>query len=116
MPKGGAFTMDLFARAVEAVRAEAKADRLVLVGHSMGTPVIWQYARLYPQHVSALVIVDGVMTLGAPPRPGANRAEVPQAERMRGPEGLKGRETMIRGMFLPSTPKPLQDHVLPGTL
>lgn len=112
MPKGGAFTMDLFARAVEAVRAEAKADRLVLVGHSMGTPVIRQYARLYPQHVSALVIVDGVMTLGAPPRPGANRAEAPQADRMRGPDGMKAREAMIRGMFVPSTPKPLQDHVL----
>ena len=36
------FSMDLFARAVEAVRAEAGADRLVLVGHSMGTPVIRQ--------------------------------------------------------------------------
>ena len=31
MPKGGAFTMDLFARAVEAVRVEAKADRLVIL-------------------------------------------------------------------------------------
>lgn len=111
MPKNG-FTMDLFARAVEAVRVEAKANRLVLVGHSMGTPVIRQYARLYPQHVSALVLVDGVVMLGAPPRPGANRAEPPQAERMRGPDGLKAREAMIRGMFLPSTPKPLQEHVL----
>ncbi len=69
MPKGGAFTMDLFARAVEAVRVEAKADRLVLMGHSMGTPVIRQYARLYPQHVAALVLVDGVVGLGARPRP-----------------------------------------------
>jgi len=36
--------MELFARAVEAVRAEAKADKIVLVGHSMGAPVI----RLVP--------------------------------------------------------------------
>ena len=61
------FSMDLFARAVEAVRAEAGAQRLVLVGHSMGTPVVRQYARLYPQRVTALVIVDGVVVLGAPP-------------------------------------------------
>ena len=112
MPKGGAFTMDLFARAVEAVRVEAKADRLVLVGHSMGTPVIRQYARLYPRHVAALVLVDGVVGLGAPPPPGANAPALPQADQMRGPGGLKTRETMIRGMFLPSTPKPIQDHVL----
>jgi pimeloyl-ACP methyl ester carboxylesterase len=106
------FSMDLFARAVEAVRAEAGADRLVLVGHSMGTPVIRQYARLYPQHVTALVIVDGVVALGAPPPPGAPPAQAPVPDRMRGPDGVKNREAMIRGMFTPATPKPLQDHVL----
>ena len=111
MPKDGAFSMDLFARAVEAVRVEAKADRLVLVGHSMGTPVIRQYARLYPQHVAALVLVDGVMMLGAP-RPGAAPGALPQPEQMRGPGGPKAREGMIRGMFVAGTSKPIQDHVL----
>jgi len=106
------FSMDLFARAVEAVRAEAGVDRLVLVGHSMGTPVIRQYARLYPQHVTALVIVDGVVALGAPPRPGVQPAQAPVPERMKGPDGPKNREAMIRGMFTPATPKPLQEHVL----
>jgi pimeloyl-ACP methyl ester carboxylesterase len=106
------FSMDLFARAVEAVRAEARADRLVLVGHSMGVPVIRQYARLYPQHVKALVLVDGVVVLGAPPPPGAQPSQRPEPERMKGPDGPKNREAMIRGMFTPSTPKPLQDHVL----
>ena len=106
------FSMDLFARAVEAVRAEAGAQRLVLVGHSMGTPVVRQYARLYPQRVTALVIVDGVVVLGAPPPPGVQRAAAPVADRMRGPDGPRNRETMIRGMFTPATPKPLQDHVL----
>jgi pimeloyl-ACP methyl ester carboxylesterase len=52
-PADGKFSMDLFARAVEAVREEAKANTIVLVGHSMGAPVIRQYARLYPQHVAA---------------------------------------------------------------
>ena len=54
-PKDGKFSMDLFARAVEAVRAEAQADKVVLVGHSMGAPVIRQYARRFPAHVAALV-------------------------------------------------------------
>ena len=106
------FSMDLFARAVEAVRAEARAERLVLVGHSMGVPVIRQYARLYPQRVEALVLVDGVVVLGAPPPPGAQPSQRPEPERMKGPDGSKNRETMIRGMFTPATPKPLQDHVL----
>jgi pimeloyl-ACP methyl ester carboxylesterase len=69
-PKDGKFSMDLFARAIEAVRAERRIDKIALVGHSMGTPVIRQYARLYPQHVAALVIVDGVVI---PPAQSARR-------------------------------------------
>ena len=107
--KDGMLTMDLFARAVEAVRAETTADKVILVGHSMGTPVIRQCARLYPQHVSALVFVDGVVALGAP-RPGG--PPPPQADRMRGPDGVKNREAMIRTMFTPATPQALQQHVL----
>ena len=41
-PGDGKFSMDLFARAVEAVRRDSNADKVVLVGHSMGTPVIRQ--------------------------------------------------------------------------
>jgi pimeloyl-ACP methyl ester carboxylesterase len=106
-PKDGKFSMDLFARAVEAVRAEAKAERVVLVGHSMGAPVIRQYARLHPQRVAGLVAVDGPLDLrGFPP------AEFKQPPPMVGPEGQKAREGMIRGMFTPQTPVPLQKAIL----
>jgi pimeloyl-ACP methyl ester carboxylesterase len=111
-PKDGKITMDLFARAVEAVRAESGVDKVILVGHSMGTPVIRQYARLYPQHVVALVAVDGVLVFGAPPPGGAAAAPLPQADRMKGPDGLKNREAMIRTMFTPATPQPLQQKIL----
>src|SRR5215467_2938091 len=37
VPRDGKFSMDLFAQAVEAVRAEAKADGLILAGQGMGT-------------------------------------------------------------------------------
>src|SRR5262249_39248029 len=43
LPADGKFSVSLFARAVEAVRAETGADKVVLVGHSMGAPVIRQY-------------------------------------------------------------------------
>jgi pimeloyl-ACP methyl ester carboxylesterase len=107
-PKDDKFSMDLFARAVEAVRSEAKIEKAVLVGHSIGTPVIRQYALMYPERVSALVLVDGLVQVagsGGVPRPS-----------MRGPEGLKARESMVRGMFGPSTSPQLQEHILKMTM
>ena len=73
-PKDGKFSMVVFARAVEAVRAEAKVDKVVLVGHSMGTPVIREYARMYPQHVAGLVPVDGMLQIAASGRPPQGKA------------------------------------------
>jgi pimeloyl-ACP methyl ester carboxylesterase len=35
-----------------------------------------------------------------------------QPSQLSGPEGLKARENMIRGMFTPATPPALQQHVL----
>jgi len=107
-PKDGKFSAALFARAVEAVRAEAKADKIVLVGHSMGAPVIRQYAHLFPQHVAALVAVDGPLDMRGFPPAQAGQGPPP----MIGPEGLKAREGMIRGMFTPETPAALQKHIL----
>jgi pimeloyl-ACP methyl ester carboxylesterase len=106
-PQDGELSMDLFARAVEAVRAEAGAERIVLVGHSMGAPVIRQYAHLYPQRVAGLVAVDGPLDLrtfgdlppGFPPP-------------LTGPEGRTAREGMIRSMFIAETPVPLQEKIL----
>ena len=106
-PKDGKLSMGLFARAVEAVRAETKADRVVLVGHSMGAPVIREYARLYPQHVAGLVAVDGPLDLRGFPPPSFQ-----QPPPMVGSEGVKAREKMIQGMFTPQTPQPLQQHIL----
>lgn len=104
-PRDGKFSMELFARAIEAVRRDVKADRIVLVGHSMGTPVIVQYARSYPQHVSALVFVDGV-TAGNRNRPRHHGAE------MAGPDGVAHREAMVQGMFSPNTNATLRQRIL----
>jgi pimeloyl-ACP methyl ester carboxylesterase len=54
-----AYSMDYFARAVDAVMNDAKVKRAVLVGHSMGTPVARQFYRKYPDKTLAIVIVDG---------------------------------------------------------
>jgi pimeloyl-ACP methyl ester carboxylesterase len=103
-PKDGKLSMDLFARAVESVRSEAKADRVVVVGHSMGTPVIVQYAYLYPRHVSAMVFVDGIAAtrnLG----PFAWLPGLLLAPRM-------VRKAMIRGIFSSSTTPDMRNHIL----
>ena len=104
-PKDGKLTMALFARAVEAVRAEAKANRVVLAGHSMGTPVILEYVYMYPEHTAGLVFVDGLVR-----RPGGpSTFKLPVVT---GPDGPKNRETMIRGMFSSLTTPAMQKHIL----
>ncbi|HEU4835926.1 MAG TPA: alpha/beta hydrolase [Pyrinomonadaceae bacterium] len=57
------YTMDLFANAIDAVMRDAKVERGVIVGHSMGTPVARQFYRKYPQKTLAIVIVDGGLRL-----------------------------------------------------
>jgi pimeloyl-ACP methyl ester carboxylesterase len=106
-PKDGKLSMDLFARAVEAVRGETGAERIVLVGHSMGAPVIRQYVHLYPARVAGLVAVDGPLDLRA-------FGELPPGfpPPLTGPEGRTAREGMIRSMFIDATPAALQDKIL----
>jgi len=99
--------MDLFARAIEAVRAEVRTDHIVLVGHSLGTPAVLRYAHLYPAH-TALVFVDSLM-----PAPSARAAEVAGAgAAMAGPNGRVAREAMVRSFFVASTTPAVQTKVL----
>ena len=55
------YSMDYFAKSVEAVLKDAGVKRAVLVGHSMGTPVARQVYRLFPSKVAGIVIVDGAL-------------------------------------------------------
>src|SRR5215207_5013706 len=53
------YSMDLFANAIDAVMRDAKVERAVVAGHSMGTPVARQFYRKYPQKTLGIIIVDG---------------------------------------------------------
>lgn len=64
------YSMDYFAKAVDAVVKKAGVEKAVLAGHSMGTPIIRKYYELYPDKTRGLIIVDGALL------PFGERAEV----------------------------------------
>jgi pimeloyl-ACP methyl ester carboxylesterase len=106
-PTDGKFSMALFAEAIEAVRAEVGAGKIVLVGHSMGAPVIRQYALMHPDRVAGLVAVDGPLDMRAfPPELAA------QMPKVTGPDGMQARKVMISSMFTPTTSPAVREHVM----
>lgn len=56
------YTLDLFAQSIKTVLEAEKCDNqsVILVGHSLGTPVCRQFAFNYPSLTKALCDVDGV--------------------------------------------------------
>jgi sigma-B regulation protein RsbQ len=66
-------SMDLFARAVEAVRAQEKVPRPILIGHSMGAVVARQHGRLFPDVAQGFVFLDGSIFQLPPDEAGRER-------------------------------------------
>lgn len=89
------YSMNYFARSIEAVMRDARVKRAVLVGHSMGTPVVRQFYRLYPQQTLGLVIVDGGL------RPFAPKAQTDQFIAMLRSNYKGTAPQMIEGMLAP---------------
>ena len=90
------YSMDYFARAVDAVLQDANVKRAVLVGHSMGTPVARQFYRKYPKKTLAIVIVDGLL------RPFGDQAMMDRMiAGLRSPEYKSTMEQMFAGMSGP---------------
>lgn len=57
------YTMEYFAKSVEAVMNAAKVDKAVIVGHSLGMPVARQFYRMNPNRTLGIVNVDGAIRL-----------------------------------------------------
>lgn len=66
-PENVKYTMRFFARAVRAAMDDAKIDRAIIVGHSMGAAVMREFDRAFPTRVRGLVSVDGAMVMNMPP-------------------------------------------------
>ncbi len=100
------YSMDLFARAIDAVLVDAKVERATLVGHSMGAPVIRQFYRKYPNKTRALVIVDGSL------RPFSNLEQMKQfMEPLRGPKYKEHAESLINFMLQPVKDNKLKEEI-----
>ena len=91
------YTMEYFARSIDAVLRHAKVKRAVLAGHSMGTPVVRTYYRLFPQKTAALIAVDGALR---PLMPKEQMERVLIAP-LRGPDFSKVDAAMVNGMVQP---------------
>ena len=107
------YTMEMFARAVNAVMADAKVRPATLVGHSMGTPVAIEFLRLFPRRVAGLVIVDGFVP--QPPNDDSERATENQrkqlADSFRGPNYKTFASRMLDFMFTEQTPPALREQI-----
>ena len=105
------YSMDLFARAVEAVLRDAKVKRAVLVGHSMGTPVARQFYRKYPEKTLAIVIVDGSL------RPFGDKTLLDRLiAGFRGPNYKESLSQMFAGMMGPNLSAEAQERIKASTL
>lgn len=99
------YTMEYFAKAVEAVLKKAKVKKAVLVGHSMGTPVIRQFYRLYPDQTLGLVIVDGAL------RPFANKEQMAQFMALLRSDYKTQAPKMVDGMLQPVKDEALKKRI-----
>src|SRR6266550_4380897 len=101
-----AYSMDLFARAVDAVMRDAKVERAVLVVHSMGTPIARQFYRKYPRKTLAIVIVDGAL------RPfGDKKLMAGFIASFRGPNYKEAGKQMFAGMAGPNLSAELKERI-----
>jgi pimeloyl-ACP methyl ester carboxylesterase len=101
------YSMEFFAKAVDAVLADAGVEKAVLAGHSMGTPVVRQYYRLYPKKVLGLIAVDGRLQKPDFP-PEMIKKFVAQFE---GPDFKAVVGKFIDGMLSKSTPEEVRKHL-----
>ena len=101
------YSMDYFARAVDAVMRDAKVKRAVLVGHSMGTPVSRQFYRKYPEKTLAIVIVDGSL------RPFGDKAILDKMiAGLRSPEYRTTGTQMFNMMSGPALPPDAKERIM----
>jgi pimeloyl-ACP methyl ester carboxylesterase len=93
------YSIDYFARAVDAVMKNAGVKKAVFAGHSMGTPIIRKYYELYPNKTLGLIVVDGALIPFGP------RADIDKFFDPLFKDYRNGAANFIDGMLQPADPK-----------
>jgi pimeloyl-ACP methyl ester carboxylesterase len=104
-----AWTMAAFGEDVKAVVEAVGAKQVVLVGHSMGGPVVLEAARRMPQRVNGIVLVDTLLDVEKRTPPDAIETMGKQLE-----ADYKTTITQFTNeyLFVPGTPAAVRQRVL----
>jgi pimeloyl-ACP methyl ester carboxylesterase len=102
-----AWTIEAFGADVAAVVKKLNLSRVVLIGHSMGSNVIAEAARLLPGRIAGLVMVDQYSDLG----PGLTEEMVQAFAKQIRTNFKDSVSAFVRSMFLPNSNKALVDQV-----
>ncbi len=104
-----AFSMELFVRAIEAVRVEAGADRVVVAGHGASVPIVRRYALTHPGNTAGLIAVEGALLM----TDAQGRSNVPPESTVRAGAAAATRERAIRRTyFSAAAPPALRDRIV----
>jgi pimeloyl-ACP methyl ester carboxylesterase len=99
------YSMEFFAKSVDAVMNKAGVKKAVLAGHSMGTPIVRRYYELYPEKTAGLIIVDGALLSFGP------RSEVEKFFEPLFKDYKAGAPAFIDGMLPPTVEANLKSFV-----
>ncbi len=99
------YSMEYFAKSVDAVMKKAGVKKAVFAGHSMGTPIIRRYYELYPEKTLGLILVDGALLPFGP------RAEVDKFFEPLFKDYKAGAPTFIDGMLPPTVEPELKSFI-----
>jgi pimeloyl-ACP methyl ester carboxylesterase len=105
------WTMAAFGQDVAAVASAAGGGALVLVGHSMGGPVVLEAARRMPERVCGIVLVDTLLNVEEH-MPGEQAEAV--ARQMESDYPAAATAMAGEYLFVPGTPEPVRERVLAG--
>lgn len=102
------YTMESFGQDVQAVVQAAGCAKVILIGHSMGGPVIAQAAGLMPERVLGLIGVDTLCDIEYP----LSEKELEQMTAPLKKEFRSGVRGFVSPMFLPDSDPEIREWVL----
>ncbi len=105
------YSQHLFARAVEAILEDAGAKSVVLIGHSMGGPVVRETLRLVPEKVVVGIVLLDVVHFPNPSPLDLEQQTAKWMERLKGRNFKEQAGKFIDSMFVPNTPASLREEI-----